>query len=369
MLLRITLPLTLAVLAVGPVARAQENAKPAETKPAADPAKANPDGKTQDPDRAHKSAAEQLQDLTRERENLEKEIAYARERAANATKLLREKFGSRNFQPQVIDAGTSASVMPAVSTPVAQINQPRKARLMEEKERQAYGDGVMMAVDGNPITTAEVDAMVSYLSTVTAAGDSVAINQRATMEAIRIHTLLAAFPETSAEAMKHVEMARNELAQGQKWSDVLGRYGAGPNMTQDGKVQITRFCPYGIDVERAAFATPEGKISDPVHGLTGMVLLAVDKVLKGDGQNDVVEARMLLVPYNMDQPEVDRNRGRAALGQIDLALREAKDFGRLPVIMQPADGGKKQDAVPLQEDPVKEDGKKEDAPKEGAKKQ
>ncbi len=364
MLPRITLPLTLAVVALVPVARAQENAKPAESKPAAEPAKPAADAKPQDPDRPHKSPAEQFQDLTRERENLEKEIAYAKERAANATKLLREKFAARNFQPQVIEAGTSSSVMPAVTTPVTQINQPRKARLMEEKERSTFGEAVMMAVDGNPITYAEVDAMVSYLSQVPSAGDSVQLHQRATMEAIRIHTLLAAFPETSAEAMKQIEMARNELAQGQKWGDVLGRYGAGPNMTQEGKVTITRFCPYGIDVERAAFSTAAGKVADPVHGLTGMVLLAVDEV-----KADTVEARMLLVPYNMDQPEVDRNRGRAALGQIDLAMREAKDFGRLPVIMQPADGGKKQDAVPLQEDPVKEDGKKEEPAKEAPKKQ
>jgi PPIC-type PPIASE domain len=279
-----------------------------------------------------KTPADKIGELQRELARLKQEIQYAREQVANSKSDLNQKLANRTLEVRAIDAGLG-NVAPAFQpTP----STPQSARVMTGDESTGLPEEVMMVAEGSYVTWSEYQTLVDYLSTIPAAGDASARDQRATLELVRIHAVLGAFPESSDEAKEHIHAAQEELANGQDFHEVLNRYGTGPNMVQDGRVQITHFCPYGLFVEQAAFATEPGKISAPIQGLTGFVLLAVDKVTKGEKPDaDVVDARMIVVPYNSDPTDLDKVRLRAATGQVEVKVRSDAVMDKLPPMLRP----------------------------------
>jgi hypothetical protein len=329
MLLRSFLPLA-SVLALSVSPSWAQVPTPAPAKPA-DPPAASPT-----PPPATQSPADRLEELKRELARLQVEIQYVKERAASASQLLRSKFAERAFQVRAIDAGQSAAAS-VFNANVAPITTPQRARPFSDVESKSLHADVIMTVDGSTVTQAELDQLIAYLGTMPSPGDRPAMQQRATLELIRIHALMAAFPDTAKEARNNIATAREELGKGQDFDEVLKRYGTGPNMAQGGKVQITRYCPYGLAVEAAAFSGKEGEITQPVTGLTGMVLLHLGKRMAQEGSQDTgpsetIDARMIQVPYNLDQAAVDKQRGRAALGQVEIAVRNDEIMAMLPAM-------------------------------------
>ncbi len=323
MLLRTSVSLAFLLAALTPVAQAQETLGSTPFGAAAKP---------QDPDRPHPSAADQMEQLQREIERLKQEIDFVKGRATATSALLREKFAGRQLLTRTIDAGQNTAVAPTAAPPTT---TQKHARVFNSVESEALGADVIMTVDGSPVTQGEIDAMVTYLMALPAGGDKTVAQQRAMMEAIRIHTLLAAFPESAAEARSHAKAALEELHKGAEFGDVLGRYGSGPNMTQEGRVQITHMCPFGLQVERAAFSAKEGDITDPVLGLSGIVLLQVDHHLPGATvEGNTVDVRMIQIPYHLEPTAVDKQRARAGLGQVDVAIRSNSLMQYLPGILR-----------------------------------
>lgn len=359
MVLRFSLPLCLSLSFTPGLASQNQGAAPGGT-PAVPAAK--PEGAKQDPDRPSKSPAERIEELRRTLQQLANEIAFVESRASSTTQLLSQKFAQRGLQVRAIDAGQTASVMPTLVSSGPAQNQPRAARLLEDKEKAAFGADVLMSIDGSPVKKADFDNLVQYLMQFPSAGDRQAIDQRAALELVRIHTLLAAFPETVVEAETNMKAAVDELQKGTEFTEVLNRYGAGPNMAQGGKVQITRFCPYGLQVEQAAMAAKEGTLTAAVRGLTGLVVMKVEKVNKGQtAQADSADVQMLMIPYHLDQTAVDKHRGRAALGQVDVAVSSPDVYPMLPGMLRPQAKPTSEDAPiraltvdPAKEEPVKE---------------
>jgi hypothetical protein len=106
--------------------------------------------------------------------------------------------------------------------------------------------------------------------------------------------------------------------------------------------------------------------------------MQVEKVVKGPtADGDVVDVRMIQIPYHTDQQELDKVRSLAVTGRVSVAVRSAEDLTRLPLFLQPkpaaAPAGAKPKAplqpadVPKEDAPVPVPGKDraKPAPKDG----
>jgi hypothetical protein len=315
------------VLAVAPLLHAQQEGATAA------PAAAST---AQDPDRPRQSPAERITELTSERDRLLHEIAFVQSKVATSRQTLIEKFRVRGLEVRSIDAGTTT--VTAVAAPVTPTQ--RQARLMTPKELQAFGADVLMTVNGRPVSYAALDQMLAYLKGFPASGDDSTRQQRAMLELIRLESTLAAFPESALAAEQQVQEALKRLQDGTEFGEVARQYSRGP-LQEEGKIKVTRNCPFGLAVEMAAFATEAGKLSATIQGYTGYVLLKVDSATKGanpDGAAnadlDVVDAHMILVPYHPDPAEIDQVRNRAIMGPIEIAVRDDDAFKKLPTLYQ-----------------------------------
>jgi hypothetical protein len=278
-----------------------------------------------------KSPAERLEELQRELQRLQNEIAYVQERVAKSSTLLGDKLRNRTLSTRAIDAGLGTAVNPL---PAPAPVQP--ARLLSDDERTQYGKDVMMVVDGRPVTEEQVKSLVDYLGTVPASGDVPMREQRALLELIRVHNIAAHFRESAIMAEEAIRGAETDLANGGAFEEVMNRYGGIPEGQSDGKVKIPRFCKYGLLVEQAAFSTKPGERSKPVRGLTGWVLVHVDSITKGPtSDGDIADVRMILLPYHSDPEQVDKARTLAVTGQVGVAVRTAEDMAKLPLFLQP----------------------------------
>ena len=270
-----------------------------------------------------RTAAERLDDLKRDIERLKSEIQFIEQRAALGVQPLRDRLQKRSFDARRIDAGTSAT---ATVTP-PQPAQPQPARRMTNDELKSLPEDVLLVVQGRPVRRSDLQPVLEYLATVPAAGDESSRQQRAVLEVIRLEAVLAAFEESRLEAESQIGDAVKELADGKTFAEVQNRYGRGPNIAQEGKVQITRFSPFGLEIERTAFTTPAGRVSEPIRGATGYAIVAVDKIQKSDQDaGDHAEVRLMVIPYTSDPGDMDKVRNMAMTGQIDLVVAENQDL-------------------------------------------
>jgi hypothetical protein len=336
--LRFFLGLALTSLGGLLTAQAPAAAKPAAPAPAAQgqgtpPTKQEPgkqDPAKQDPDRPGKKPADEIAELQREQDRLQKEIAFVRDRAAMSSRLLSEKFANRKLEVEGIDAGTSA-----VSAPVVAM-QMKRARLMTDEEKRANGDAVLL-IDSRPVKDAALDELAAYLKTMPSqTTDEKAAFQRVTLEVIRLNSMLAAVASSVMDAEKQVAEAKEKLAKGTAFADVAKTYNHGPGLPEDGKVTLSHFSRFGLPFEAAAFSAKEGTMLPPIPTMDGFVIAQVDKIVPGDApERTTLEMHLLQIPYLAEPKDMEQARQRAALGKIDIAVRDEKMFERLPAFLQP----------------------------------
>jgi parvulin-like peptidyl-prolyl isomerase len=346
-----------------PPAAQGQGTPPVKLEPAKDPAKQDPakqDPAKQDPDRPGKKPADEIAELQREQERLQKEIAFVREQVAMSNRLLSDKFASRKLQVTGIDAGTSAVSAPIVAT------QMKRARVMTDEEKRANTDAVLL-IDSQPVKEAALDELVAYLKTQPAqAPDEKAAYQRVTLEVIRVTSILGAVGDSIREAQKQVAEAKEKLAKGTPFAEVAKTFNHGPGLPEDGKFTLTHSSRFGLALESVAFGAKEGTMLPPIPTMDGFVIAQVDKIVAGEAPS--LEVHLIVIPYLSDPKEMEQARTRAALGRVDVAVRDEKMYERLPPFLQPlpmaaVDTAKGEDApkAPKVDSP-------DDKPKEGAKK-
>jgi parvulin-like peptidyl-prolyl isomerase len=320
--------LGLAVIGLSCIVLAQV---PATNPPAIPPAIPTAPTK-QDPDRAQKTTAEQITDLTRDKERLEKEIAFVRDRAVKSSSLLREKFATRTITARGIDAGSSAISMPVSAS------QPtiKRARLMSDEEVKANANALFI-VDGRAVSQAQIDALITYLQSFPSSGDTETRNQRASMELIRIESMLAAVPDHAEEAHRQIEAALKKLNEGMAFGDAAKTFSSGPGLMEDGKVTVARFSPFGIAVEAAVFGGKKGAIVGPIRSVNGFVIIQINNLVKGETPDaDQAEVSIIQIPFHPEPNEMQQISDRASIGKVDVIARDKAALELLPAFLRPA---------------------------------
>lgn len=315
------------LLFLGVTATAQGDQKPAA--PAAPAASAAPDATAQkpvaqDPDKPTQKPADVISELTREKDRLQAEIEYAKNRAKNANAMLSQKLGRRGQSFKAIDAGTS------VAAPIA-APATKKARLMEAKEVESQPADVMLLVDNQPIKQAQFDELMAYLATSPVAGDDATRAQRVLFDLVRTAAVVAAFPENGAAGQ--VGDLVGQMQSGKPIADLAKAVGTVQGAKEDGSVEITRNSYLGTKVEQVAFTAKAGEPSRPFATPQGLLILQVDSLEKGASPElDKVKAHALLVPWQADPAALQKAQVAAVQGQVDIVVRSQQVMDLLPAL-------------------------------------
>jgi hypothetical protein len=282
----------------------------------------------QDPDKPAETPAKTITELTTEKERLEAEIAFARDRAKTMRGDLAGKLTSRSQTFRAIAAGTTAPAAAAVS-------QRRFARLFEAAEKSDLAPDTLLTVNGRPIREGDVEGLLAYLRSLPNSGDDAMRTQRVLFELIRTEAVAAAFAENEAEA--RIGEVLGELEKGKPIADVAKSFGTVSGANDAGTVEVTRNSFLGIRIEQAAFSTEPGQRSRPIRTPQGFCVVGVDKIEKGSTPDlDKVTATVVQVGYVAEPAALQKAMAAPATGQVDIAVRDEKVLEMLPAMFRPA---------------------------------
>lgn len=289
---------------------------------------------TQDPDKPQNSPQAQLEELAREKERLQKEVGYAKERAANQKKLLAEKMMRGKPQYKAIDAGANLPPAPSVKagTPV----MPRMARVAGADELANFAEGTVMVVNGRPVPTRELDALTAFLAKTPSGGDDTMRAQRAAFDLIRIEATASTFDEAQAECEDQIGQIAQALDQGKPIAEFVKANGSVRGADAEGKVSVTPYSPFGPRFEQVAFSTEIGKRSRPFRTPEGIALLVVDGELKGERPElDRRNCTVVQVAYSKDAEAMTKAQTLINQGQIDILVRDEQAMAMVPAMFKP----------------------------------
>lgn len=275
--------------------------------------------------------AKELADLQKEKERLQQEISYAKERVAHSKDLLRG-LGKNKISWRAIDAGKTM----ATSSPTAPPMARRPARLMADDEKASAARDTMLMVNGNAISQPAYDELMAYLGATP--GDAQVQSMRSMMclaDLIRIEVMTNEFRENGSETRLAEALA--EMEGGKGIGDVIKKYGTLRDVPADGKIEVTRNSVHGPRFEFVAFSTPAGARSRPFRHHTGFVVIQVDSVAKGaTPELDKISAQVLCVPY-AEAEAVLKTESQLANGQVDIVVRDKDVMRMLPPGFQDPD--------------------------------
>ena len=309
-----------------PVAPDAQNPAAAPAKPAAAaPGAATPGA--QDPDKPAPKTTDVIGELTREKERLQTEIAYAKTRAKNANSMLASKLGQRGQSFKAIDAGTTA----AAPAPAPEM---RRARVMTAQELATQPKDVLLAVNGRPIRQGQFDELMNYMKSSPASGDESLRAQRVLFDLVRTESVVAALPENPAEGQ--VGDVMGQLESGKPIADLAKSVGTVQGAQPDGSVEVTRNSVLGPKVEQVAFSLQAGQRSRAFHTPQGIAVVQVDSIEKGASPDlDKVKAHIVQVPWQADPAVIQKAQAAAATGQLEILVRDQQVLDMLPQMWKP----------------------------------
>lgn len=280
----------------------------------------------QDPDKPKKTAADVIGELTREKERLEREIAYAQERAKMAKADLAAKLGRRGQE-----LGSIKFEMP--KPPAMARPEIKQARIMNDAERESHGADVLMLVNGNPIRRGQVEELTNYLQASGAPGDAATHTQRVAFELLRTAAVAARFPENPAEG--RMADVLGQIQQGGKVTDLVAQVGTVPGAQADGTVEVTRSSFLGVKFEQVAFSLEPGQHARPFQTPQGWVILQGLERKKNDAGQEIAKVAALQIPYEASPDDMQAAQTAVAMGQIDILVRDTGVLEMLPAIYRP----------------------------------
>ena len=282
----------------------------------------------QEPAKQEPNAGDIIAELQREKDRLNREIAYAKSRAANANRVLSEKLTRQALEIPAIDAGTNQ--------PAPMVNsQMKKARVMTESELAIAPDNLMMTIDGIALQQQEYDGLMEYLRSLPNSGTDDVRAQRVLFELIRVKSVRAAFSGNAAEA--RVAEIKGQLENGTPIDELAGSVGTVLGAKDGGKVDVTRNSFLGTGFEQIAFALEEGERSRPFRTVFGFVIFQAEAITKGTEPSlDKVTGTAVQVKYVGDEQQLNLAQAKASRGQVEIIVRDESVMNLLPALYRPA---------------------------------
>ncbi len=284
----------------------------------------------QDPDKPQATPEQQMRELKADKERLQREIQYAKERVGNSKVLLRDKLAGHNQKFRSIDAGTNAPPAPAMPAP----QQLVKATVASGDLLADFPNDTIALVNRRPVTQGGLDRLTGYLRSCPNSGTEQQQGERAMYELIRIEAVMAAFEENAAA--ERAATAAAALHDGRAFAELVKEYGTCQGAAADGKVEVMHNSVFGPMVEMWAFSTKEGTNSPPFRTANGIMIFRAEKLEKGASPElDKMVGYAIQVPYAPEEDTVQKALLAVNMGQVQIIVKEAKNLQLLPPMFRP----------------------------------
>lgn len=254
----------------------------------------------------------------RQLEQMQKELAFIKQ-VADTGLVARVKaryLGDRSPAPRSLDLGVTVVPEPVAAVPAG----PQGPRLMTDEEREKFGDGVVMLVEGQPVTKAEFDAMADYYKNTPGDVDAAMAEKNALRALVSQKAALARFQSAAPAAEKKIAELAKQLEGGEDFAAVAKANSMCPSAAQGG--DLGSFGRNMMDpvFERAAFTTPVGEVSEPIQSAFGYHLV---KVTAKDEDKGEVAASHILIGFDRNMQAVQQTMMAARQGRVDIAFVDA----------------------------------------------
>lgn len=276
--------------------------------------------------------AQQLEKLKNEKQRLEKEIEFAKERVENATSLLSSKLhrGKPNFKS--IDAGKPKGML---STQPKRI-QRKAARVGTPEEMKIAGGSSMVVVNRRGISEKLYSDVSNYLMSYNSKANADLTAQRVLYDLIRIEGVAGEFVDNNGKVLLGQALAKLQSGE-MSFEDAAAKYGTVQGAGKQGEMNVTRNSVQGPLFEFMAFSTEVGKVSKPFLSPRGYVVLKVEELIKGkQSALDKVACKVVLFKYTENEREMMDAQYVVTSGQAEVLVRDQEVMKKLPALYRPA---------------------------------
>ncbi len=308
-----------------------------DSKPTTQPAPADTDSKQGppapvDPDMQSGETDEQRRQKIVDRiATLKARLARVKGNADNGGLVAvgRQALGNRTTNPKMFDAP-----MPAPP----KIAPARKPVVLDEDASKSYGNEVICLINGGAVRKADVVELADYVhSTGQDIEEGMAQSMAFEAELRRVLAQRLSGSNTG-EAEKRIQGAKADLERGISFEQIAKAESSGPGREQGGDLgSLRRNSPYGLHIEREAFALQAGERSGIFTTPLGYAIVMVSGRNKAESPaTETVDARLILIPYLSDIDEVQQLQGTFDMGRAEIVFPAAnKDWmQRLPARYQ-----------------------------------
>ena len=274
---------------------------------------------------------QQAERLKGEKQRLEQEIKFARERVKNANSLLSKKLGRGKPKFRSIDAGRSGGMLSAMPKRV----ERKVARVGTPEEMKIGGGEAMVVVNRRGISEKLYNDVAEYLKSYSAQANPDLIAQRVLYDLIRIEGVAGSFVDNQSKVK--LGEALTKLQSGEmSFADAAQSYGAVMGAGEDGAMDVTRNSVQGPLFEFMAFTTAAGEVSRPFLSPRGYVVLKVNSVKKGEQPAlDKVACSAVLFPFSPEDDLMKDAQYTVTSGQAEVLVRDEAVMKMLPALYRP----------------------------------
>jgi hypothetical protein len=197
------------------------------------------------------------------------------------------------------------------------------ARLMTADEKASLGESVVMIVDGQSVTKAEVDELVKYYGQNPGDQSDDDVKRQALRAVIVQKAALAAYASQAAGTRAKLATVEAELANGGDFAELAKKHSMCPSAAQGGDLDFFGRGMMDPIFEKAAFSQKMGETSPIIQTSFGYHIVKTTGFKKGENPSaDQVRASHILVMFDADS-NAARNVARNAMsGRSNLAFRD-----------------------------------------------
>ena len=277
------------------------------------------------------TAEQQAEKLKGEKQRLEKEIQFARDRVQNASSLLSKKLRRGKPTFRAIDAGKPEGM----AVPKPKRVQRKAARVGTPEEMKVGGGEAMVVVNRRGISEKLFNDLSEYLVSYSPQANPDLIAQRVLYDLLRIEGVAGTFVDDQGKAK--LGEAMSKLQSGEMSFEAAAQsYGTVMGAGKDGSIEVPRNSAQGPLFEFMAFTTGAGKVSRPFLCPQGHVLLKVNSIQKGERPAlDKVNCSAVLFPFSAEADAMKDAQYRVTSGQATVLVRDDSVMQKLPALYRP----------------------------------
>jgi len=277
------------------------------------------------------TSQQQLEQLKREKQRLQKEIQFARQRVDNAGSLLNSKLRRGKPTFRAIDAGKPRGML---STAPKRVER-KTARIGTPEEMKIGGGDAMVVVNRRGISQKIFDDVSQYLLSYSPQANPDLIAQRVLYDLIRIEGVAGTLVDD--EGRMKLGQALPKLQSGEmKVADAAQTFGTLQGANEQGAMEVTRNTVHGPLFEYVAFTTPVGEMSRPFLSPRGYVVLEVVESKKGKQPAlDKIACNVALFRFVEDEKRLNDAQYQVTSGQAEVIVRDLDAMMKLPALYRP----------------------------------